>query len=148
VEGGERFLTEDFFNESLKDFDLKERDVNALPPLVLAFIGDAVYDVYVRTLLISKGGKNVHSLHVDSISYVKAGSQSDILKKMAQVLTDEESEIVRRGRNSNPSTVPKNADVTEYRYATGFEALLGYLYLTNRLERLMEILRMSVNIDH
>ena len=138
-------MNDEFFQEVLKDFDIKERDIDALPPLVLAFIGDAVYDVYVRTLLISKGGKNVHSLHIDSINYVKAGSQSDILKKLAPVLTDEETEIVRRGRNSNPSTVPKHADVTEYRYATGFEALLGHLYLTKKFERLLVILRMAVN---
>ena len=138
---------EEFFEKAMKEFDLKERDVNALPPLVLAYIGDAVYDIYVRTLLISKGGKNVHTLHMDSIEYVKAGSQADILKGVVSMLTTEESEIVRRGRNSNPATVPKHADLTEYRYATGFEALLGYLYLTRKFGRLLEILKQAVEID-
>lgn len=139
---------EDFLKGIAGEFDLKERDVDALPPLVLAYIGDAVYDIYVRTLLIAKGGKNVHTLHIDSIAFVKAGSQSDILKGVAPMLTTEEAEIVRRGRNSNPSTVPKHADITEYRYATGFEALLGYLYLTRKFGRLLEILKLAVKIEH
>ncbi len=138
---------EEFFEKTMREFDFKERDVNALPPLVLAYIGDAVYDIYVRTLLISKGGKNVHTLHVDSIEYVKAGSQADILKGVVTMLTPDESEIVRRGRNSNPATVPKHADITEYRYATGFEALLGYLYLTRKFDRLLEILKQAVEIE-
>jgi ribonuclease-3 family protein len=115
-----------------------------LHPLVLAYIGDAVYEVYIRTMLVVNKKTNVNMLHKMSVKYVKAKAQSDIIHRIADELTQEEQDVVRRGRNAKSATVPKHAEITDYRYSTGFEALIGYLYLTNNTERLMEILRLSV----
>ncbi|HRU40840.1 MAG TPA: ribonuclease III domain-containing protein, partial [Candidatus Diapherotrites archaeon] len=115
---------------------LSASDVKMLNPLVLAYAGDSVYDTFVRTLLISGGHGQVAKLHKMSIEFVKAKAQADILGEINELLTPEEQDIVRRGRNTKSSTMPKNADILGYRYATGFEALIGYLYLTGQIDRL------------
>lgn len=115
-----------------------EVDPKLLSPLVWAYIGDAVFELFIRCRLIPSG-KKVEKLHRQTVTYVKAQGQADILAKIAEELTDEEKDIVRRGRNSK-STPPRNADVTVYRYSTGFEALIGYLYLTGQTQRLWQLL--------
>ncbi|HOS69521.1 MAG TPA: Mini-ribonuclease 3 [Bacillota bacterium] len=125
---------------------LSASDVKMLNPLVLAYAGDSVYDTFVRTLLISGGHGQVAKLHKMSIEFVKAKAQADILGEINELLTPEEQDIVRRGRNTKSSTMPKNADMLDYRYATGFEALIGYLYLTGQIDRLMEVIRMVINV--
>ena len=125
---------------------LSASDVKMLNPLVLAYAGDSVYDTFVRTLLISGGHGQVAKLHKMSIEFVKAKAQADILGEINELLTPEEQDIVRRGRNTKSSTMPKNADMLDYRYATGFEALIGYLYLTGQIDRLMEVVRMVINV--
>ncbi|WP_024832509.1 Mini-ribonuclease 3 [Ruminiclostridium josui] len=137
-------MFEETIQNMRKDFDIKPMDVMNLQPLVLAYIGDAVYEVYIRTMLVINNKSNVNMLHKMSVKYVKAKSQADIVHRVNDKLTAEEQDIVRRGRNAKSATVPKHADVTDYRYSTGFEALIGYLYLTNNYERLMEILRLAV----
>ena len=137
-------MFEDIISSMRKDFDIKPMDVMTLNPLVLAYIGDAVYEAYIRTMLVINVRTNVNMLHKMSIKYVKAKAQSDIVHRIADKLTQDEQDVVRRGRNAKSATVPKHAEVTDYRYSTGFEALIGYLYLVNNLERLMEILRISV----
>lgn len=112
-------------------------------PLTLAFVGDAVYELYVRSCLMQYGSLSVNNLHKMAIRYVKASAQAKSFMKIEPLLTDEESEIYRRGRNAKSATVPKNADVTDYRIATGFEALLGYLYLSEKSERLYELMHLS-----
>lgn len=119
---------------------LKETDVMMLNPLVWAYIGDAVYEVYVRSYVISEGRRNAGDLHRGSISFVKAEAQSDLLEKLLPHLTEEEQNIVRRGRNTKTTHVPKNAVVIDYRRATALEALIGYLYLMRRYERMDEIM--------
>ena len=114
--------------------------VRMMNPLVLAYIGDTVYDLFVRTYLIHSYDISVHQLHIKSISFVKAASQSETLRNIDELLTEDEKSIVKRGRNAKSGTIPKNADVTEYRWATGFESLLGFLYLTGQEERLYQIL--------
>jgi ribonuclease-3 family protein len=111
-------------------------------------VGDAVFELYIRTLLVSKGNAPVHKLHKQSISYVKAKSQSDTIHRMLEDLSAEEQDVVRRGRNAKSGTIPKNADVTEYKYATGFESLIGYLYLKEDYPRLLELLKISVDNNH
>ncbi len=118
---------------------LEESQVRMMNPLVLAYIGDTIYDLLVRTYLIMTNTITVHNLHHRAINFVSAGAQAHTLEDIFERLTDEEKSIVRRGRNAKSGTVPKNADVVEYRYATGFEALLGYLYLTGNIDRLIEI---------
>lgn len=125
--------------------NLNEREIIALNPLVLAYVGDAVYEVYIRTFMVnSEPNKTVHKLHLMSTDYVRAHAQSDIVHKITSILTEEELSIIKRGRNSKSGYVPKNADVIEYRTATGFEALIGYLYLTGNTARLIEILNYSM----
>lgn len=117
-----------------------EMDVNMLSPLTWAYVGDAVYELYIRTNLVNNTKLKPHKLHIESIKYVKAKAQADILKGLDEFLTEEEKEIVRRGRNAENHHLPKNADPADYMYATAFEALIGYLYLTKKDERLKEIL--------
>ncbi len=120
-------------------------EVKLLPPLTWAYVGDCVYELYVRTKLINETNMKPHSLHVESIKYVKAAAQARILKTIYEDLTDEEKDIVRRGRNAENHHLPKNANVQDYMYATAYEALVGYLYLTKQIGRLQEILRISVD---
>lgn len=110
----------------------------ALSPLVLAYVGDAVYELFIRTKLVAHPAK-VHDLHQMAVKYVQAASQAQIVHNWEPELTEEEREVVRRGRNAKGG-VPRHGDVVEYRYSTGFEALLGHLYLTGQLERLLELL--------
>jgi ribonuclease-3 family protein len=138
-------MLEELYGSFLKQFDISSNDINNLSPLVLAYVGDAVYEVFIRTLLISKGNVPVHILHKRSINFVKAKAQSDIIHRIIGILTHEEHDVVRRGRNAKSGTIPKNADVTEYKYATGFESLIGYLYLKKDHERLLEILKLAVS---
>jgi len=121
-------------------------DIQMLNPLVLAYIGDSVYDTFVRTLLVSGGYGQVAKLHKMSIEFVKAKAQADTLLKITGFLTPEEQDVVRRGRNTKSSTIPKNADISDYRYATGFEALIGFLYLTGQIDRLMEVIKMVIAV--
>ncbi|MDD5603505.1 MAG: ribonuclease III domain-containing protein [Eubacteriales bacterium] len=113
-------------------------------PLILAYIGDAVYEMYVRTILVKGKRNTVHNLHRMSTDYVKAKAQSDIIHAIMNELTQEEADVVRRGRNAKSGTIPKNADVTEYKYATGLESLIGFLYLRGMNSRLIEILELCV----
>lgn len=122
----------------------KIEDVNMLSPLVWAYIGDSVYEMFVRINLVNKSNAKPHKLHIESIKYVKAKAQADILKKIQENLTEKELEIVKRGRNVQNHHVAKNSSVADYSQSTAFEALIGYLYLTNQDERLKEILNMCL----
>ena len=123
---------------------IKKEDVIQMSPLVWAYMGDAIYEKYIREYVIRQGLCKNGLLHKKSIKYVSANGQVKILKKIEPELTEEELDIVRRGRNSNPHSHAKNADIVDYKYATGFEALIGYLYLTEQNDRLEEILKMCV----
>lgn len=124
---------------------MRKEDVLQMSPLVWAYMGDAVYEKYVREYVINQGLCKNGLLHKKSIKYVSAKSQAEILKNLEDELTQDELDIVRRGRNSNPHSHAKNADIIDYKYATGFEALVGYLYLTEQNERLDEILKKCVD---
>jgi ribonuclease-3 family protein len=141
-----RKLLEDLHRVILEGGKLSKTDIQMLNPLVLAYVGDSVYDTFVRTLLVSAGYGHVGKLHKMSIQFVKAKAQADILTDIMEKLSDEEQDIVRRGRNTKAATIPKNADISDYRYATGFEALIGYLYMKGQLDRLMEIIEMVMQV--
>ena len=128
----------------LIDREKEEEDVNLLSPLTWAYIGDAVYELYIRTNLVNKTKLKPHKLHIESIKYVKAKAQADILKELMEILTDEEKDIVRRARNAENHHLPKNADPEDYMYSTAFEGLIGYLYLCKKDERLKEILKKCI----
>lgn len=123
-----------------------ESEVNTMSPLTWAYIGDSVFELYIRMYLVNTTKLKPHKLHLESIKYVKAKAQAEILKKLENILTDEENEIAKRGRNAENHHLPKNATVQEYMYSTGFEALIGYLYLTKQDERLKEILEKCITI--
>lgn len=126
---------------------MKEKnEINMMSPLTWAYVGDAVYELYIRNHLVNTTNLKPHKLHIESIKYVKAKSQANILEKLENFLTQEEKEIVRRGRNTKNHHLPKNADVNDYMYATAFEALIGYLYLTKEEKRLNEILEKCLEI--
>ena len=128
----------------LIDREKEEVDVNLLSPLTWAYIGDAVYELYIRTNLVNKTKLKPHKLHIESIKYVKAKAQADILKELMEILTDEEKDIVRRARNAENHHLPKNADPEDYMYSTAFEGLIGHLYLCKKDERLKEILQKCI----
>lgn len=119
-------------------------DVNTMSPLTWAYIGDGVYELFIRTHLINTTRLKPHMLHIEAIKYVKADAQVKILNKIYEELTEEEKDIVRRGRNAENHHLPKNSTVEEYRYSTAFEALIGYLYLIKQDQRLKEILNMCI----
>lgn len=122
-----------------------EVEVNTMSPLTWAYVGDAVYELYVRVNLVNSTNMKPHKLHIESIKYVRAGAQAEILKKIEDKLTEKEKEIVKRGRNAENHHLPKNANVQEYMYSTAFEALIGFLYLTKQNNRLKEILEKIVD---
>lgn len=126
--------------EEFIDLIKDEKEVNLMPPLTWAYIGDCVYELYIRTKLVEETKLKPHALHIQSIKYVKAQAQAEILKKIYDTLTETEKDIVRRGRNAENHHLPKNANVQDYMYSTAFEALIGYLYLTKQNKRLKEIL--------
>lgn len=123
--------------------DETQKRVNELSPLTWAYIGDAVYELYIREKLINETKLKPHKLHIESIKHVKASAQAETLRKIEDMLTDEEKEIVRRARNTKNHHLPKNANVNDYMHSTAFEGLIGYLYLTKQEKRLEEILTLS-----
>lgn len=118
-------------------------EVNQMSPLTWAYVGDCVYELYIRTKLVDTTKLKPHELHIKSVKYVKAKAQAETLKKIETILTEEEKEIVRRGRNTQTHHIAKNASMQDYMYATAFEALIGYLYLTKQDDRLFEIMKME-----
>lgn len=118
--------------------ELSGEDIIMLSPLQLAYIGDSVYELMIRTYLLDKNS-NVNQLHKTTVKYVKARAQSDLIHKVENILTEEEKSYVKKGRNTKTNSSPKNAEILDYKYATGFECLFGFLYLTNQDERLAEI---------
>ncbi len=122
----------------------KFKGINEYSPLVLAYMGDAVYELYIRSLLVSGHNTQVNKLHKEATKLVKAKAQSEILEKIYPHLTEEEITIFKRGRNAHSYTSAKNADIVDYRRATGFEALMGYLYITGNMERMNELLKLGI----
>ena len=123
---------------------MEELDVNQMSPLVWAYIGDSVYEQYIRDYLVTNTKYKPHKLHVEATKFVKAAAQARILELLEKDLTEEEKEIVRRARNTKNHHLPKNSNVQEYMYATAFEGLIGYLYLSKNTKRLNEILELSL----
>ncbi|MCI8835900.1 MAG: ribonuclease III [Ruminococcus sp.] len=124
---------------------LEAMDAKVYSPLVLAYIGDCVYDLVIKSMVISKGNRQVHKLHEETSSYVQASAQSLMMRAMQEHLTAEEHTVYRRGRNTKPVSAAKNQSITDYRRATGFEALLGYLYLNGEYERLLELVKIGLD---
>lgn len=133
--------------ENIKDkFDLADIDVNSYSPLSLAFIGDCVFDLVVKTVVVERANRSANVLHRKTSALVRAQSQSRMAAFFLDndILTEEELAIYKRGRNAKSPTTAKNASVGDYRRATGVEALIGYLYLKNRTDRLVDLIKMGI----
>ena len=128
----------------LNEFGIEKKDINTYSPLVLAYIGDAVFDIIVRTVLVGRGNTRVDNLHRLASSLVNAGNQAEMIKKLLPVLSEEEEAVYRRGRNAKPHSTAKNSSHTQYREATGFESLIGWLYLRDDWDRLFELVNMAL----
>ena len=134
--------------KDLRTKEFTEKEARLLNPLQLALVGDGVYELFIRNSILSNNLElRAHKMHVKAIGYVKAKSQSIIMHEIEDKLTENESYIFKRGRNAKSATVPKNADVRDYRMATGFEALVGYLYLIGDTERLEFIFNTAISIN-
>ncbi len=140
----EKRVESDLAGSIIEQFELKRQDIRTLSPLTLAFLGDNVFDLVIRTVIIQEGNRPVNILHREKSSVVKAESQAKIVTAIEQFFTGEEMAVYKRGRNAKSHTVPKNADVTEYRMATGLEALIGYLYLKGDTARILELIRYGI----
>lgn len=128
-----------------QELSFKSVQPRQLSPLVLAYIGDSIYDLVIKTYLIdSKGNMPVNKLNRMSSGLVKAQTQSEMIGKIEHMLDDEEEGVYKRGRNAKSYTSAKNASITDYRRATGFEALMGYLYLSGRYSRMMELIKVAL----
>ena len=125
-------------------FELENTDIRTYSPLTLAYIGDAIYELVIRTILVEKGNTQVNKLHQRASKLVKASAQSAIIEKLKPYLTDEEMGGFKRGRNAKSFTMAKNASMSDYRRATGFEALMGYLYLTEQWDRMLELIKIGI----
>ncbi len=135
---------ENLMSRIREEFALEEVDIRTYSPLVLAYIGDGIFELVIRSLLVGHGNAHAARLHKKASNLVNAGSQSAMLERIKEQLTEEELHIFRRGRNANSPTMAKHASVSDYRRATGFEALMGYLYLTGRTKRLLELVKLGL----
>ena len=124
----------------LEKFGMKQADIRSYSPLTLAYIGDGIYDLVIRSMMVAKGNAHVNDLHRRTSKLVKAHAQSELIGLLQPELTEEELAVYRRGRNAKSFTMAKNATVADYRRATGFEALMGYLYLEDQMDRMMELI--------
>jgi len=125
---------------------LNETTLNEYSPLILAYIGDAVFELLVRTHVVSSGQRRIKDIHLNTVEIVKADHQAGIVRQIFDELSEEEQDIVRRGRNTR-SNPPKNSDMQAYRLSTGFEALLGYLYLKGDEERLLCLVNKALEAE-
>lgn len=126
-------------------FKLPDNDIRTYSPLTLAFIGDSVFDLIIRTYVVESGNAPVNKLHHRCSKLVQAGAQAQLFHTVKDLLTEEEMAVFKRGRNAKSFTTAKNAGLLEYKTATGMEALIGYLYLTNRIDRIMELMQHHIS---
>lgn len=129
-----------------KEFDCKEVDIKAYSPLTLAYIGDSIYDVIIRTVVVERGNRAAGKLHKMAVKYVNAGTQAAMIEALLEHLTKEETAVYHRGRNAKSCSTAKNATVADYRKATGMEALMGYLYLSDQMQRAIELVKLGLDL--
>lgn len=123
------------------EFICKEVDIKTYSPLTLAYIGDGIYDLIIRTVVVERGNRGANGLHKSTSKLVNAGMQAAMAEALLGEFTEEEAAVYKRGRNAKAYSTAKNATVADYRKATGLEALFGYLYLTDRFERIIELVK-------
>ena len=128
-----------------EQFEIGDVDIRTYSPLALAYIGDGIFDLVIRSIVVGKGNTGANKLHQRTSQVVKASSQSAMIERLIPYLTEEELSIYKRGRNAKSPTMAKNATMSDYRRATGFEALMGYLYLNDKFERLVELIKIGLD---
>lgn len=128
-----------------EQFQMKEVDAGEYSPLTLAYIGDSIYDLIIKSLVVNEGNKQVQKLHKETSALVQASTQSRMMRTMQEYLTEEEHAIYKRGRNAKSVSPAKNQSITDYRRATGFEALLGYLYLKKEWKRMLDLVKIGLD---
>jgi len=132
------------FQEIRSTFACKDQDIRSFSPLTLAYIGDAVYDLVIRTIVVEQGNRAANVLHKTTVKYVNAAAQAAMIQTILDCMTEEELAVYMRGRNAKSHTVAKNASIEDYRKATGMEAVIGYLYLSDRFGRALELVRLGL----
>ena len=141
----EKSIKWDFDTCMQEMFQMQEVEAETYSPLALAYIGDCIFDLVIKNLVLNRGNKQVKKLHKETSQIVQASSQSKMMRVLQDELTEEEHQNYKLGRNSKAISPAKNQSVTEYRRATGFEALIGYLYLQRRYERMLELIKMGLD---
>lgn len=139
-------MEESLITAILTAFPRKRQDVRSYSPLALAYIGDAIYDLIIRTVVVERANRPANELHHITVGFVSAGAQAKIADVLMESFTEEEQSVFRRGRNSKPHTMAKNASAGDYLKATGFEAVLGYLYLNDRMDRVLELVKQGIEL--
>ncbi len=129
------------FEDILNNWDIEAKDIRTYNPVTLAYIGDTIYDLIVRSLIVGEGNASVNVMNRRAASIVKAEAQAKVHDTILPMLSEEEADILRRGRNAHKKTSAKNASISDYHKATGVEALIGYLYMTGNTERIIEIMK-------
>lgn len=134
----------DLLGQIQDTFECAGIDVRAYSPLTLAYIGDAVYDLIIRSVIVERANRSANELHKRAVKYVKAEVQASMIEALQGDLTEDELAIYKRGRNAKSHTSAKNASIQDYRKATGFEALMGFLYLTGQNRRMLELIKTGI----
>ena len=136
-------------NSYIKEqFDIADVDIKTYSPLALAYIGDGIFELVIRSIVVGKGNTKASQLHQHTSHIVKAASQAKMIEALEEDLTEEEADVYRRGRNAKSPTMAKNASMADYRKATGFEALMGYLYLKDDFDRIVELTKLGLEKAH
>lgn len=136
--------TKDLFQIIKDTMELKDVDIVNYSPLTLAYIGDGIYEIIIRTMIVDEANRQVNKIHKAASELVKAGTQATMIFAIMDELTEQEVSIYKRGRNAKSVTKAKNASMTDYRTATGFEALMGWLYLTGQSIRMMKLIQLGL----
>ena len=137
----EKSVETEVFRYMQETFEMEQIDVSLYSPLTLAYIGDGVYDLIIRTLVVSVGNRQVQKLHKKTSALVQASAQSQMMRTIQELLTPQEHVVYKRGRNAKSVSPAKNQTLTDYRRATGFEALMGYLYLKKEWKRMIDLVK-------
>ena len=137
----EKSVETEVFRYMQETFEMEQIDVSLYSPLTLPYIGDGVYDLIIRTLVVSEGNRQVQKLHKKTSALVQASAQSQMMRTIQELLTPQEHVVYKRGRNAKSVSPAKNQTLTDYRRATGFEALMGYLYLKKEWKRMIDLVK-------
>lgn len=142
----QKIQSENILDQIKNVFECKEQDVRTYSPLTLAYIGDAIYELVIRSVVVERANRSANDLHKKTVRYVSATAQAAMIQALSEELTEDEKAVYKRGRNAKSYTTAKNASVGEYRRATGFEALVGFLYLSGQMDRILYLIKRGISL--